>query len=225
VKEWLKIIDRANRYHTISYVTNCEETSVIVTVKGDVQSFVDSKLEKIESQIRKKLGNYIYGKGAQTLEEVVGSLLTERKQTLALAESCTGGLISNMLTNVPGSSEYFEQGVVSYSNAAKVSLLDVSPTVLEKHGAVSAETAIAMAEGVRWLAQTSFGLAVTGIAGPSGGTAKKPVGLVYIALASDQADTQWRRYRFPGDRLMIKTRAAQTALDMLRQHLITRNGK
>jgi len=126
---------------------------------------------------------------------------------------------------VPGSSKYFERGVVSYSNAAKVSLLDVSPNIIEKHGAVSAETAIAMAEGVRWLAQTSFGLAVTGIAGPDGGTAQKPVGLVYIALAADQAETQWRRYQFAGDRRMIRTRAAQTALDLLRQRLITGGGQ
>jgi len=225
VKEWLKSIERASRYHRINYVTNCEETSVIVTVKGDVQNFVVSKLETIESQIRKKLGDYIYGKGSQSLEEVVGALLTVRNQTLALAESCTGGLISTMLTNVPGSSKYFERGVVSYSNEAKVSLLDVSPNILEKHGAVSAETVVAMAEGVRWLAQTSFGLAVTGIAGPSGGTAEKPVGLVYIALATDRTETQWRRHRFSGDRFMIRTRAAQTALDMLRQHLITRDKK
>lgn len=225
VKEWLKTVERTNRYYTINYVMNCEETSVIVTVKGDVPGFVESQLEKIESQIRQKLGNYIYGKGSQTLEEVVGALLTLRNQTLALAESCTGGLISSMLTNIPGSSNYFERGVVSYSNDAKISLLDVSPNILEKHGAVSAETAVAMAEGVRWLAQTSFGLSVTGIAGPSGGTPKKPVGLVYLALASDQTETQWRRCRFSGNRLMIRTRAAQTALDMLRQHLIKRDGK
>jgi nicotinamide-nucleotide amidase len=224
VKEWLKNVERADRYHTINYVTNCEETSVIVTVKTDVQRYVGSKLEEIESQIRKKLGNYIYGKGSQTLEEVVGSLLAENEQRLAVAESCTGGLISSMLTNVPGSSEYFERGVVSYSNEAKISLLDVSPNIIEKHGAVSAETAIAMAEGVRWVAQTPFGLSVTGIAGPSGGTAEKPVGLVYIALAADQAKTQWRRYRFSGDRIMIRTRAAQTALDMLRHRLITKEG-
>lgn len=225
MKEWLRSIERAERYYTIHYVPNAEETSVIVTVKGDVPGLAASKLERIESQIYKKLGNYIYGKGTQTLEEVVGALLTLRKQTLALAESCTGGLISSMLTNVPGSSQYFERGVVSYSNEAKISLLDVSPKILEKHGAVSADTAIAMAEGVRWLAQTSFGLAVTGIAGPSGGTPEKPVGLVYIALASDQIETQWRRCRFSGDRLMIRTRAAQTALDMLRQHIITKEGK
>lgn len=222
VKEWLKTVERTNRYYTINYVTNCEETSVIVTVKGDVPGFVESQLEKIESQIRQKLGNYIYGKGSQTLEEVVGALLTLRNQTLALAESCTGGLISSMLTNIPGSSGFFDRGVVCYSNTSKISLLDVSPNILEKHGAVSAETAIAMAEGVRWLAQTSYGLAVTGIAGPSGETTEKPIGLVYIALSSVQDETQWRKFLFSGDRLTIKTRTVQTALNMLRQHLITK---
>jgi nicotinamide-nucleotide amidase len=128
-------------------------------------------------------------------------------------------MIAAKLTNVPGSSAYFERGVVSYSNEAKISLLDVSPSVIEKHGAVSAETAVAMAEGVRWIAQTTYGLSVTGIAGPDGGTKEKPVGLVYIALASEQGKTHWHRYKFEGDRWMIRTRAAQTALNLLRQHI------
>jgi nicotinamide-nucleotide amidase len=221
IKELLRTIQRDDsQRQTITYVTEDEETSVIVTVKGDVQSDVDYRLESLEAQIQKKLGKYQYGKGSQTLEEIIGSLLIKRKCTLALAESCTGGLMANKLTNMPGSSEYFERGVVSYSNEAKISLLDVSPNIIEKHGAVSAETAIAMAEGIRWIAQTSFGLAVTGIAGPSGGTPTKPVGLVYIALASDQAVTQWKKCQFYGDRLSIKNRAAQTALDMLRHRLL-----
>lgn len=219
IKDLLKSLERAYRYHRISYVTDCEETSVIVTVRGEAQSYVESKLESLESQIRKKLGETIYGKGSQTLEEVVGSLLASKKQTVALAESCTGGMIASKLTNVPGSSDYFERGVVSYSNEAKISLLDVAPKIIEKHGAVSAETAIAMAEGVRWLAQTTYGLSVTGIAGPGGGTADKPVGLVYIALASEQGETQWQRCQFSGDRYIVRTRTAQTALNMLRKRL------
>lgn len=225
VKDLIRSVERAYRHHKINYVTDCEETSVIVTVRGDVQNFVDSKLSTIESEIRKKLGHHIYGTGSQTLEEVVGGLLAAKNQSVALAESCTGGMIASKLTNIPGSSEYFERGVVSYSNEAKTSLLDVSPTVLEKHGAVSAETAMAMAEGVRWIAQTTYGLSVTGIAGPGGGSPQKPVGLVYIGLSSEQGKTQWQRYTFSGDRLIIRTKAAQTALNMLRQQLLTEGGK
>jgi nicotinamide-nucleotide amidase len=219
IKDALRTLERAYRHYKLDYVTDCEETSIIVSVRGDMQSFVDSKLDTLESQIRKRLGSHVYGTGAHTLEEVVGALLKEQNHTVALAESCTGGMIAAKLTNVPGSSAYFERGVVSYSNEAKISLLDVSSSVIEKHGAVSAETAVAMAEGVRWIAQTTYGLSVTGIAGPDGGTKEKPVGLVYIALASEQGKTHWHRYKFEGDRWMIRTRAAQTALNLLRQHI------
>lgn len=225
IKDYLKTLDRENRNQTLNYVTDGEETTIILTVKADTQKDRDDLLATTEAQIRKKLGQHVYGTGSQTLEEVVGALLRDQKLTLALAESCTGGLISHRLTNIPGSSEYFERGVVSYSNDAKMSLLDVSPNIIEEHGAVSAETAVAMAEGVRWLAQTSLGLSVTGIAGPGGGTEKKPVGLVYIALASAQGQTQWQRCQFTGDRVTIKTKTAQTALNILRQHLTTRKEK
>lgn len=220
IQDALKSLERSSNY-TFNYVTDHEETSVIVAVRAEAQGTVNTKLDSIEAQIRKKLGSSVYGKGSQTLEEVVGTLLTEKKQTVALAESCTGGLIATKLTNIPGSSAYFERGVVSYSNAAKTSLLDVSPNIIEKHGAVSAETAVAMAEGVRWLAQTTYGLSVTGIAGPDGGTPEKPVGLVYIALSAEKGETQWHRYRFSGDRLAIRTRTAQTALHLLRQRILT----
>ena len=223
VKEYLKGVDRDPLSQVLNYVSDGEETSIIVTVKGDIQTDVDSRLKSVKAQVKKKLGHYIYGTGSQSLEEVVGKLLLKQKQTLALAESCTGGLIASKLTNIAGSSKYFERGVVSYSNEAKISLLDVSPNVIERHGAVSPETAVAMAEGIRWIAQTSYGLAVTGIAGPSGGTREKPVGLVYIALAFDGAETQWKRCHFSGDRLTIKNRAAQTALDMLRHQLLKEN--
>lgn len=220
LKDYLKGFDRESRDQTVSYVADGEETSIIVTVKGDLPGDVGNRVKAAEKQLHKRLGKYVYGTGSQTLEEVVGRLLIDLKQTLALAESCTGGLISSKLTDIPGSSEYFERGVVTYSNEAKISLLDVSPNTIDRHGAVSSETAVAMAEGIRWIAQTSYGLAVTGIAGPSGGTPSKPTGLVYIALASDGAETQWKKCQFSGDRLTIKTRAAQTALDMLRLQLL-----
>lgn len=223
IKDRLRSLEREDRQQSLTYVSDGEEISIIVSVRGDLQQEVETRLGKLEGQIRQKLGNAVYGKGSQTLEEIVGKLLGEKKRSLALAESCTGGLIANLLTNIPGSSEYFDRGMVSYSNEAKISLLDVSPNIIEQHGAVSAETATAMAEGVRWLAQTSYGLAVTGIAGPSGATPTKPVGLVYIALASDRAETQWKRCQFSGDRLMIKKRTAQTALEMLRHQLLIEN--
>lgn len=219
IKDALRTLERAYRHYKLDYVSDGEETSIIVTMRGDGPSFVDARLETVEAQIRKKLGQHVYGTGAQTLEEVVGNLLKARNHKVALAESCTGGMIASKLTDIPGSSAYFERGVVSYSNAAKISLLDVSPAIIEKHGAVSAETAVAMAEGVRWIAQTTYGVSVTGIAGPDGGTQEKPVGLVYIALASEHGNTRWHRCQFEGDRWMIRTRAAQTALNLLRQHI------
>ena len=220
IKDLLKGIEREGGSQMLNYVEDGEDISIILTVKGEMQSEVESRLKSLEEHIRKKLEHAVYGTGAQTLEEVVGGLLLEKKRTLALAESCTGGLIAHRLTNIPGSSAYVERGVVAYSNAAKMSLLDVSPNIIERHGAVSAETAAAMAEGVRWLAQTSYGLAVTGIAGPGGGSPSKPVGLVYLAVASEAGGTHWRKCLFTGDRLEIKTKTAQTALNMLREELL-----
>jgi nicotinamide-nucleotide amidase len=153
------------------------------------------------------------------MEEVVGLRLALGRYTLSVAESCTGGLIAERLTNVPGSSRYFIEGVVAYSNDAKTRTLGVEPVLLLEHGAVSAPVAEAMAEGIRKRANTDFGLAVTGIAGPEGGTEEKPVGLVYIALA-DEIQTKHRKLIVPGDRHLIRWRASQAALDLLRRRLI-----
>ena len=153
------------------------------------------------------------------MEEVVGLKLTVGGYTIAVAESCTGGLVAQRLTEVPGSSKYFIEGVVAYANDAKTRTLGVEPILLLEHGAVSAPVAEAMAEGVRKRAQTDFGLSVTGIAGPGGGTEEKPVGLVYIALA-DETGTQHRQLKLPGDRQLIRWRASQAALDLLRRRLI-----
>jgi nicotinamide-nucleotide amidase len=154
------------------------------------------------------------------LEEVIGALLKQRRLTLAVAESCTGGMIGSRITNIPGSSEYFERGAVVYSNLAKTEMLGVPQELIERHGAVSAEVAGAMARGIRQAAGTSLGLGVTGIAGPGGGTEKKPVGLVYIALASPQG-VRNAEHRFLGNREQIRIRASQMALDMVRRYLIT----
>jgi nicotinamide-nucleotide amidase len=139
--------------------------------------------------------------------------------TLAVAESCTGGLIAQRLTDVAGSSKYFTEGVVAYSNEAKTRTLDVKKKLLLEHGAVSAEVAEAMAVGIRKRAGTDFGLSITGIAGPGGGSEEKPVGLVYIALADD-VQTKSRKLQIPGDRQLVRWRASQAALDLLRRRLI-----
>src|SRR5437867_844311 len=153
------------------------------------------------------------------MEEVVGRRLAMTDFTLAVAESCTGGLIAQRLTDVPGSSKYFVEGVVTYSNASKTRLLGVDRKLILAEGAVSPSVAEAMAEGVRERAGTDFGLAVTGIAGPDGGTEEKPVGLVFIALADD-AHTEHRKLMIPGDRHLIRWRTSQAALDLLRRRLI-----
>jgi len=175
-------------------------------------------VEAVVNQIAARTQPYLYSTSGQALEEVIGEQLTARGLTLALAESCTGGLVGNRITNVPGSSRYFLRGYVVYSNAAKVSDLGVKEETLSQHGAVSAETAREMAEGVRRKAGTDFGLAITGIAGPDGGTPEKPVGLVYIALAH-QGDTIVERHQFSGARRQIKERSAQAALTMLWRQL------
>ena len=148
------------------------------------------------------------------LEVAVGEVLLEKKATLAVAESCTGGLISHKITSVPGSSDYFERGVVVYSNKAKADYLGVSDEMLNSCGAVSSETAMAMAYGIRKAASTTFGLAVTGIAGPGGGTAEKPVGLVFIAIAGPNG-IEVTGSRFEGDRSEVKEKTAEAALTWL----------
>ncbi len=150
---------------------------------------------------------------------MVGKLLLEKKRTIATAESCTGGLIGARFTNVSGSSRYFERGVVTYSNQAKTQLLGVPADVIEKHGAVSEQVAVLMAEGVRKLAGADYGLSVTGIAGPTGGTPQKPVGLVYIGFAH-QTDSYAQRFMFGEDRKTNRERAAQAALNLVRLSLI-----
>ncbi|MDH4161186.1 MAG: competence/damage-inducible protein A [Nitrospirota bacterium] len=175
--------------------------------------------DRTETEVRKRLGDAVYGMDSQAMEEVVGALLRHRKLTLSAAESCTGGLISSRITNTPGSSDYFERAVVTYSNASKTELLGVPAELIAAHGAVSREVAAAMATGIRERAKTSLGIAITGIAGPGGGTAEKPVGLVYLALATAEGVSVEER-RFLGDRDQIRQRTAQAALDMVRRHLI-----
>ncbi len=190
-----------------------------ITSDGNSEEEAQNKISEIEQKIRSKAGRYIYGKENESLEEVIGKILKERGLTLAVAESCTGGLVSDMLTNVSGSSAYFERGVVSYSNAAKVEILKVNEDMIVDHGAVSIEVARQMAEGVKSISGTDLGLSTTGIMGPTGATADKPVGLVYIGICDEKVCTA-KEFQFGDERLLNKQRAAQAALDMLRRHLL-----
>ena len=179
----------------------------------------ENKLRRLESRLKRRLRNRVFSAAGESLEEVVGTLLRKQRKTLAVAESCTGGLISHRLTNVPGSSEYFLEGAVVYSNAAKIDLLAVPPELIEAHGAVSFPVARAMASGIRRRARADLGLAVTGIAGPTGGSTDKPVGLVFTALAW-LGGTEVQKNLFLGRREQVKLQSAQKALDMVRRHLL-----
>jgi len=189
-----------------------------VMAKAKNEKSAKALLDKIDKKITVRLKDYIFGRDSETLERVVGEKLAKTRRTLAIAESCTGGLISDRITDVPGSSKYFKMGVVAYSNESKISQLGISPLILSKYGAVSRQVAISMAKNVREIAGTDVGLSVTGIAGPSGATDKKPVGLVYIAIAMARK-TIWKEFRFKGEREVVKFRSSQAALDLLRRSL------
>lgn len=191
---------------------------VRLTVAADSAAAARRILRKPAARLTQALGANLYGEEDDTLEQVVGRLLAARRTTLGVAESCTGGLASHQLTNVPGSSRYLRGSLVAYHNDLKRGCLGVAAAALQRYGAVSAQVAKAMAQGVRRLTGASLGLSITGIAGPGGGTARKPVGLVYAALA-DRRGTQTRMFRFSGDRTAIKIQAAQSALDWLRRYL------
>ena len=178
-----------------------------------------SALDQADAIISAGLGASIFSSDGGSLEEVVVRLLAERKQTLAVAESCTGGFLAHRITNVPGASAVFLAGYVTYANEAKEGMLGVDPRLISAHGAVSENVARAMAEGARQRAKVTFALATTGIAGPGGGTEEKPVGTVFVALAGDGAATRVRLFRFPDDRPTFKELTTQAALEMLRRSL------
>jgi nicotinamide-nucleotide amidase len=187
----------------------------------------DQRIARVAEAIRAKLGSIVYGEGDDTMESVVGRLLTEKGLSVATAESCTGGLIAERLTDVPGASAYFLGGIVAYSNAAKATLLGVSETVLEEHGAVSEAVVRAMAEGVRTRFGSDFGVATSGISGPDGGTAEKPVGLVWIALSkgvdrgeAGVSETHAASFVFQVDRSRHRSLTAQVALDWIRRSVL-----
>ena len=205
---------------TIAPYAKLGEVHLRITAKG-APGEVKDQLARGETVVRERLGELVYGSDEQTLEDVVGGVLAARHLTLAVSESCTGGLLAQRLTNVPGSSIYFLEGVVAYSDRAKIERLGVDPRLIKAHGAVSAEVAESMAAGIRARADADLGVSITGIAGPAGGTPEKPVGLVFIGLAYP-GGVLHRRITFgaePG-RAGIRHLAAQVALNLLRLHLL-----
>jgi nicotinamide-nucleotide amidase len=204
------------------------ETTILATPEGieihltlwsEDTAAAARRVDELAGRIAEALGEAVFSINGETLDEVVARELTLAGATIAVAESCTGGLVSGRLTNVPGSSIFFRGGVVSYSNEMKTAWVGVPAALIEGHGAVSAEVAIAMAEGVRRSAGASIGLSITGIAGPGGGSADKPVGTVHIALATGKG-TRERLFRFGGERDRVRRLASQSALEMLRRHLV-----
>lgn len=200
---------------------NLGAVDIRLTTSGSRRRVIERRLDRLERALRRRLGAAVYGTDARTLEAAAGEALVRRRQTVAVAESCTGGSVLDRLTDVPGSSRYVLLGVVAYHNRMKTNLLGVSPALLARHGAVSAPVARAMARGARSASGATVGLAITGIAGPDGGTARKPVGLVYMAIA-DRRRTVVKRWQFHGDRRVIKDRAVQAALDWLRRWALGR---
>lgn len=219
INESLKDIFKADDNTDIGMVSTEFGTDIRIMGHGIKEKDVLTSIRLIEEKIRERLGEYIYGTGTESLELVIGRLLREKAIKISIAESCTGGLITHRVTNIPGSSNYFERGVVCYSNKSKVEILNVPANLIKEYGSVSKEVAVAMAEGIRKIGRTDLGLAVTGIAGPTGGRDGKPIGLVYIALVTPGI-TDCKDYRFISDREGIKTQASQMALDILRRYLI-----
>jgi len=179
----------------------------------------EARVEELSSKVEDELGDAIFSRKGETIEQIVSYLLQMRGMTLAVAESCTGGLLAERITSLSGSSRYFLGGAVVYSNALKTQFANVPKALIDKHGAVSREVATAMAEGIRKRCLSSYGVGITGVAGPTGGTEQKPVGLVYIALSGDDG-TQVVERNFPGDRKHIRTFASLQALEMIRRALI-----
>lgn len=195
------------------------EVTLRITAKSYTKDDADNLIDEVENKIKTVVGKYLYGYGETTLEETVAKLLVEKNLTIAVSESCTGGMVSSMLIDYPGISQVFMEGCVTYSNEAKMSRLGVKKETLDSFGAVSTETAIEMAKGVAMNLKTNVGLSTTGIAGPGGGTAEKPVGLVYIGLYIN-GKTKVKKLNLAGSREKIRVKATKEALNFLRLALL-----
>ncbi len=202
---------------SIGYYPDFPEVSVVLTARGKDLGEVEASLDRAERFAEEKVGGYIVGRGSDTLAATVGALLKEHGQTLTTAESCTGGLIGHFITETPGSSDYYERGYVVYSNRAKMEELGVPEETLKQYGAVSSQTAEAMAVGARKAGGSDLAVSVTGIAGPTGGSPQKPVGTVYLGMASERGVVS-KLYLFHGGRSRIKRLSAFTALDWIRRY-------
>ncbi len=214
LSEKLAPISELEQHCKLAFLPSYFGVNLRITVAGREHDEVERRVKAVEEIILAKAGKYVYGYDDDSLEEVVGRKLREQKVTLALAESCTGGLLAHRLTNVSGSSEYFLCGYITYSNAAKIELLGVPEEIITQHGAVSEPCALAMAAGAKKMSNSDYAVAITGIAGPSGGTPEKPVGTVWIGLASPQRVSA-KHFLFANDRIVNKERFAQAALAML----------
>jgi nicotinamide-nucleotide amidase len=187
--------------------------------RAATQDAAQQRVDEVAGLAEDELDDAVYSRNGESLEQIVGYWLQMRNATLAVAESCTGGLLAERITSVSGSSRYFLGGAVVYSNALKTDLAGVPADMIERHGAVSREVAVALAEGIRYRCESTLGVGITGVAGPTGGTAEKPVGLVYHALASE-GGTEVEERKFPGDRKRVRRFASTMALDMIRRKLM-----
>jgi nicotinamide-nucleotide amidase len=195
------------------------EIQLHLRTRADSLDAAQQRVDQVVEEIEAELGDYVFSDNGDSLEQIVGYYLQMRNASLAVAESCTGGLLAERITSVSGSSRYFLGGAVVYSNQLKTGFADVPADLIAKHGAVSREVAAALAEGIRKRCQATLGVGITGVAGPAGGTAEKPVGLVFHALAGDRG-TEVIERNFPGDRKRIRWFASQQAMDMVRRNLM-----
>lgn len=195
------------------------EIHIRITAEGENSEDSQRIMEDVTDRIKIKLTDYIYGYDNDTLPSIVAELMKENGMTLAVAESCTGGYLAKTITDLPGSSTYFWGGAITYSNEAKNKVLGVREEIIDSYGAVSQETALAMAQGIKRIANSSIGLSITGIAGPEGGTETKPVGSVYIAIAGDKLE-KVKPLNFTGDREGIRVLSVKSALDLIRRSIV-----
>ncbi len=217
-----KIADWENNlpeHFSLAYLPSPGRVRLRISARGDNQEQLQAELDEQIAKLKSIIKNLFYGYDDDTLEEVVGKMLLDKKATLSTAESCTGGLIAHKITTIPGSSQYFKGSVVAYANEIKENVLKVNPADLEKYGAVSETVVLQMAENVRKIYNTDYALSVSGIAGPDGGTAEKPVGTVWIALATADKVVA-KKFLFGGERVRNIDWSYQTALNMLRLELL-----
>ncbi len=218
VAELLGDMMQRGRNPLVNCTVDCGLITLSVVAAAAERRSAEEMAEEAEKLLREKLGRLVFGTAGETLAEVVGGQLLRRKKKIAVAESCTGGLLCKLITDIPGASTYFTHGWVTYSNTAKTRELGVSGELIDKYGAVSAEVAAAMAQAARHKAKTDFAVAITGIAGPGGATEQKPVGLVYITVCSDDKFLT-KGFDFSHDRRSIRLKSALTALNLLRLEL------